>query len=300
MPRVVIDERSVEIDGVRTRLLELAGPGLDGPPLLLLHGFTDSADTWRPVMLDLAARGQRSVAIDLPGFGQADRLLPDEPMLPQYVRLVAGLSALIGDGEAPVIAGNSMGGATALLAAEGRPSPAGIIPIDPAGFDHPRWFQLIDQQPLLRFLLSDVNPVPTPLVRMILAQVFRQLAFAHPLRARREVLARFTQHYETRRDVRRILHTGRRLLPELLEPFDHSLIECPVLLIWGDRDRMVSHRGSRHLLAALPSTEYELLADVGHCPQLEVPARVGELIHDFCVRVRDTPTEDPRREVAHG
>ncbi|WP_320668794.1 alpha/beta fold hydrolase [Patulibacter defluvii] len=300
MSRVAITERSIEVGGVRTRLLEVAGPGLGGPPLLLLHGFSDSADTWRPVMLDLAARGQRSVAIDLPGFGAADRLLPDEPMLPQYVRLVTGVIELIADGEPPVIAGNSMGGATALLCAEARPSPAGIVPIDPAGFDHPRWFQLIDQQPLLRFLLADAGPVPTPLVRMILAQVFRQLAFAHPLRARREVLTRFSQHYASRRDVRRILHTGRRLLPELAEPFDHSLIECPVLLIWGDKDRMVSHRGARHLLSALPSTEYELLPDVGHCPQLEVPARVGELLHGFCVRVRDAPTEDPRAAVAHG
>lgn len=292
MGRPEITERFVEAAGVRTRLLETRGSRLGGPPLLLLHGYSDSADTWRPLMLDLADRRQRSVAIDLQGFGKADRLVPDEPMLEQFARLIDGVLAQIAPDEPAVIAGNSMGGAATLLAAERRPSPAGIVPIDPAGFDHPRWFGLISQQPLLRFLLADRNPVPTPLIRAIVAQLFRQLAFARPLRARRDVLHRFAQHFESRRDVRRLLHTGRRLLPELESPFDHSRIACPVLLIWGDGDRMVHHDGSRHLRDALPATRYELLPGIGHCPQLECPAIVGELLAEFCREVRVAPAAD--------
>jgi len=299
MARSAIIERTVDLDGIRTRMLEATGARLDGPPLLLLHGYSDSADTWRPLMLDLADRGQRSIAIDLQGFGQADRLLPDVPMLDQFAVLVDATVERIADGEPPVIAGNSMGGAVTLLAAERRPSPAGIVPISPAGFDHPRWFGVIAQQPLLRFLLADNNPVPTPLIRAITAQLFRQLAFARPLRARRDVLTRFAQHFESRRDVRRLLHTGNRLLPELADPFDHALIECPVLLIWGERDRMVSASGSRHLIEALPSTRYELLDGIGHCPQLEAPAAVGALLAEFCREVRDQPPSDaPRPAVA--
>jgi pimeloyl-ACP methyl ester carboxylesterase len=39
------------VAGVATRVPEVDG---DGPPILLLHGFTDSADSWRPLIKELA------------------------------------------------------------------------------------------------------------------------------------------------------------------------------------------------------------------------------------------------------
>ena len=46
-------------------------------------------------------------------------------------------------------------------------------------------------------------------------------------------------------------------------------------------DRMVSHKGSRHLIAAVPRLRYELLEGCGHCPQLEEPARFAALLEAF-------------------
>jgi pimeloyl-ACP methyl ester carboxylesterase len=276
-----ISERTMRLAGFRTRVLEVgagAPAGTGGAPLLLLHGYSDSADTWRRVLELLADRGQRAVAIDLPGFGAADRLLPDEPMLDQYVRVVrAACEGLWGD-EAPIIAGNSMGGAVALRCAEERPSPAAVVPIGPAGFDHPGWFRVIEQQPLLRWALNDTVSMPAAVLRTVTARVFKQLAYGDPSLARREDLAAFASHFGSARDIRRLLATGRRLMAELVDPFRLHRIECPVLLVWGERDRMVTCRGSRHLLSALPDVRYERLAGVGHCPQLEVPELVVDLL----------------------
>jgi pimeloyl-ACP methyl ester carboxylesterase len=278
-----ISARTVEVAGFRTRLLESVVPADDasGAPILLLHGYSDSADTWWRVLELLADRGQRAAAIDLPGFGEADRLRPDESMYAQYREVVTATCALLWGDEAPILAGNSMGGALALLCAECRPSPAGIVPIGPAGFDHPGWFRVIEQQPLLRWALNDALPVPTPVLRGITARVFRQLAYADAGRARPEDLERYARHVSSARDVRRLLATGRRLLPELVDPFALAEVECPVLLVWGERDRMVSPRGARHLLAALPDARFERLAGVGHCPQLEVPELVCDLLCGF-------------------
>jgi pimeloyl-ACP methyl ester carboxylesterase len=55
----------------------------------------------------------------------------------------------------------------------------------------------------------------------------------------------------------------------------------PVLLIWGDRDRMVTHEGARHVLDALPDTTYILLDGVGHCPQVEAPERFVDALEAF-------------------
>lgn len=43
-----------------------------GPPLLLLHGFPDSAELWRHQIPALAAAGYRVIAPDLRGFGRSD------------------------------------------------------------------------------------------------------------------------------------------------------------------------------------------------------------------------------------
>src|SRR5688500_11445789 len=73
--------------GFETRVLELEG---DGPPLVLLHGYADSADTWRHVLDRLGRRDRRAVAVDLPGFATADRLRKGR-VLPQLDRSVAAV-----------------------------------------------------------------------------------------------------------------------------------------------------------------------------------------------------------------
>lgn len=274
-------EHRLTLAGTDTRALELEG---DGPPLLLLHGYADSADTWRGVLDRLGRAGRRALAVDLPGFGDATRLNRQEGILPQHDRFVAAaVRHLAEEANAPVvIAGNSLGGCAALRAAANPDLPiSAIVPIGPAGFDHPVWFRTIEAQPLLRHLLAAPVPVPVAVVRAAVGEVFRQLAFAHPRKAPAEVIAAFTQHYRSTRDLRRLLATGRRMLPELLEPFDLGAVTVPVMLVWGDRDRMVPHTGSRHLLAARDDVRYELLAGIGHCPQCEVPGRIAALLQDF-------------------
>jgi pimeloyl-ACP methyl ester carboxylesterase len=82
--------------------------------------------------------------------------------------------------------------------------------------------------------------------------------------------------------VAALLDSGRRLLPELATaPFDLAAVGCPVLLVWGTRDRMVPHTGARVVLDALPATRVELIEDCGHCPQLEATGALLELLLEF-------------------
>src|SRR5947209_13949124 len=101
-------EHRLTLGDFETRVLELEG---DGTPLLLFHGYADSADTWRHTLDRLARHGRRAIAVDLPGFGTADPLRPD-PILPQLDEFAAdALRYLAGRPRQPVIAvGNSLGG----------------------------------------------------------------------------------------------------------------------------------------------------------------------------------------------
>ncbi|MFV1991101.1 MAG: alpha/beta fold hydrolase, partial [Acidimicrobiales bacterium] len=53
-----VQEGSVEIDGLRVGYLELGS----GPLALCLHGFPDTAHSWRYLMPELADAGFRAVA----------------------------------------------------------------------------------------------------------------------------------------------------------------------------------------------------------------------------------------------
>lgn len=276
-----IVEHELRLAGYRTRALELEG---SGPPLLFLHGYADSADTWRLLFDRLRKQGRAAVALDMPGFGTATRLARDEPILPQLDDFAAAAVTYVSDehGGDVVVAGNSLGGTVALRAAERvKEKVAGIVPIAPAGLDMPTWFTAIQGAPLVRAMLRSPVPVPERTLKRAVGSTYRVLAFASPRKADEAVVNAFTQHFGSQRDVVRLLGTGRSLLPELKAPFNFRAIECPVLLVWGERDRMVASSGAERVLAGLPDTTVELLPRCGHCPQIEEPDRLAELLAEF-------------------
>jgi pimeloyl-ACP methyl ester carboxylesterase len=110
-------EYAVEIPGFggRTRVLESGS----GPALLLLHDLGTAASVWLPLMAKLA--GHRVIAVDLPGFGQAEPI--DYRTVP-YLRgfavgFVYGVLGTLGL-DSVAIAGNGVGGLWALWTAADR------------------------------------------------------------------------------------------------------------------------------------------------------------------------------------
>ncbi len=85
----------------------------DGPPLLLMHGFTGSLASWTP-LLPWLSRFHRVITVDLPGHGRT--VAPATPEFYTMERTAAGVAALIDAvTTAPVhLLGYSMGGRLAL------------------------------------------------------------------------------------------------------------------------------------------------------------------------------------------
>jgi pimeloyl-ACP methyl ester carboxylesterase len=275
-------EARIELAGRETRVLELDG---EGPPLLLIHGFADSADTWLPVLDRLAAAGRGAMAIDLFSFGRADELDPGEPMLPQWDELVAEairrLSGAHGGGEV-MVAGNSLGGCLSMRAAQRADLPVGgIVPIAPAGLHMARWFTVIEGERLIRLLRHSPFPVPEVVVREVVGRVYRSLAFHDPAGADPGVISSFARHIGTIERSMGVLDIGRRMLVELEDPFDLKAIDCPLLLVWGEGDRMVYTDGAERVLRTVDYSDIEVIPECGHCPQVEVPDRLAELLLRF-------------------
>jgi pimeloyl-ACP methyl ester carboxylesterase len=267
--------------GYETRVLELEG---DGVPVALFHGYADSADTWRQVLDRLARHGRRAIAVDLPGFGTADALSHD-PILPQLDEFaLAAVRYVSGGGREPVVAaGNSLGGCIVLRMAQRHPARlAGAVPIAPAGLAMTRLLTLVQRDPVLRSLLALPAPVPAIVLRGAVARLYRQLAFATPSSIDPRIVSSFTWHHRERAKVAAMLDTAHRLLPELRYALELERISVPLLLVWGNRDRLVFHKGAQQVLDAVPGARFELLDGIGHCPQVEAPERVTELLLEFC------------------
>jgi pimeloyl-ACP methyl ester carboxylesterase len=58
-------------------------------------------------------------------------------------------------------------------------------------------------------------------------------------------------------------------------------IDIPTLVVWGDRDGIVSPRYGRDLTALIPGARFEQITNAGHRAQAEHPAEIATLITVF-------------------
>jgi pimeloyl-ACP methyl ester carboxylesterase len=276
-------EHRLTLGGFETRALELEG---DGPPLLLLHGWADSADTWRPLLDRLGRVDRRALAVDMPGFGAAAPPSDGEPLLAQLDAFCEAALEYAAPDRGAVVVGNSLGGCVALRAAE-RPELglSGVVPVAPAGLDMARWLVIVERDPIVRWLLASPVPLPGPVVSAAVAEAYRRLAFRRPRSVDPRVVSTFASHLSSKKDAARVLAIARRLLPELRDCFRLERISCPVMLVWGRQDRLVFQTGAERVVEAAADARIELIDDCGHCPQLECPERLHELLVDFPARL---------------
>jgi pimeloyl-ACP methyl ester carboxylesterase len=57
-----------------------------------------------------------------------------------------------------------------------------------------------------------------------------------------------------------------------------STLERPILVLWGDSDRIVDADYGRAFAAAIPSARFQLLENTGHMPQMETPNQTLQAI----------------------
>jgi pimeloyl-ACP methyl ester carboxylesterase len=112
-----ITQRKIDANGISFALLE-AG---EGPLALCLHGFPDTAESWRPLLGDLAAAGYHAVAPFLRGYAPSGAPADGNVTVGALVADACALhEALGGDGRA-VIIGHDWGAGTAYGAAAFAP-----------------------------------------------------------------------------------------------------------------------------------------------------------------------------------
>jgi pimeloyl-ACP methyl ester carboxylesterase len=245
-------------------------------PLVLLHGFMDTARTWE-LALPALERDHDVLTPTLIGhFGGP----PAEGDL--NVEVVAdGVERALDEAGIDVadVAGNSLGGYLALKLAE-RGRARSVVAFAPAGgWLDEGWRATLE----LQARIHEQTKAAAPRAGAILATP----------EGRRRATQYITVNYEhipTALLEHQLLGVaGCTAVAPLIAgakrtgwPLDPERVTCPLRIVWGAEDRLLPWptAAERHR-AAFPNADWIVLDGVGHCPQLDVPLETAQLILGF-------------------
>ncbi|MDH3540222.1 MAG: alpha/beta hydrolase [Acidimicrobiia bacterium] len=288
----------------KLEIIDLNGPvhyadyGGAGSSMILVHGLGGSHLNWLHVAHRLADR-HRVLAVDLAGFG----LTPPvgrKSTVQANQRLLDDFIAAVSPGQPVVLVGNSMGGLIAIMQAATRPASVSamvlvnpalpmadgaavnlftlqrlFIPLIPgvgeAALSH--YYARVSPERQLRETLAAVAADPSSL-----PTAGRDLNL-EMIRLRKEMVWAVPSFLQASRSVAGVLVRRGRFRRTL------AAVECPVLLIHGAEDAIVSPASAEWATRMRPDWKLELLAGVGHVPQLEAPERFGDLVESFLAPV---------------
>jgi pimeloyl-ACP methyl ester carboxylesterase len=246
-----------------------------GPAVVLIHGYTDNARDWVP-MLPYLSKRHRLILVDIRGHGQSSK--------PEccYTRLdfaydIKLLMDALGVQKADIV-GHSLGSIIAQTFAEYWPErTARVVLISstggspPGGPKKPPQFDFAAEIRKLKEPIEADSPFmiawwdsPTPVDPDFIRRQ-RKDAAGIPLRVWLAVLDQALPANNVFGDL-------QSTLPRL---------KAPTLLIWGSKDPIMEEDVRRSLRDALPGAKVQVFDGLGHNPFWEDPRGVAEVINAF-------------------
>ena len=255
-----------------------------GEPILLLHGLGATKGSFLPTMAALAG-SFRTIALDLPGFGDSYKPLGVPYHAPFFARAIVELMTALGI-ERTHLVGNSMGGRIALEMGLRFPERVGRLVLLAPSL---AWKRERPWAPFVRVLSPELGLVQVTPRWIVEAIVHRILPVAQHTWIRAGV-DEFLRAYLTPRGRVAFYAAARQIYLE--EPHGSkgfwtrlAGLEPPALFVWGKHDGLVPIAFAAHVKDTLPSARHREL-DCGHVPQVERPAETHAAIAAFLAEDR--------------
>jgi pimeloyl-ACP methyl ester carboxylesterase len=264
--------------GLRVRYLER--PGSSGPAVLLIHGLPGTAEDFDLVTPLLA--GQRTIAIDRPGYGfSSGGYFPFSRQLQAVQEVIEKLHLV-----RPILVGHSYGGAVSLAFAERHPNEVrGLVLVDAAATCTRDTVYQRDQARLVRVMEA---PVIAQLADATFSQLLRKVSAEQGDSDAFDPVAVNAAH------LHRVLainmkhgnleaYSGETLAANgVIEALDRGLarIQTPAVVIQGASDRLVKPACGRRLAALLPRARLQMLPG-GHMAPYTHPQAIAAAVRSI-------------------
>jgi pimeloyl-ACP methyl ester carboxylesterase len=243
--------------GIHTSYYETGTP--NGRPVVLLHGMSTSADSFRETMHELADE-HWLIAPDIPGFGYTASTTPYH-----FPHLVEWLAAFCHERHLPpaTLLGHSFGGTLAVTYAVTYPEDvANLLLLAPAvlsSVNYPEFVKRIGVGLGLIDLGSAVSQSKVWVRRQI------KTPFYNPALIDDSVWDRRLYDYDLARQSADVLKASafHDLRPSL------GSIRQEICMVWGENDTVVPPSDAEQLAAVFPNSQTHLLPECGHAPMIE-------------------------------
>ena len=251
--------------GVHRRTVQVAdhrivySEGGKGEPILLLHGFGASGDSWN-VLARTLTKKHRVVAPDLPGWGASTRIETESYAYPAQLQRLDSLVQELKLDRFHLM-GHSMGGF--LAAAYAARHPERVITLGllcPHGMSEPvpgdlarsveqgdNWLVVSSREGFDR-LLNKLF-VKRPYIPGTVVKYLAQLAIRNSAKSGH------------------IFNELQQNEPPLIQRLPQ--IKAPALIVWGDQDRVLHVSSAALIKDNLKQAELVILKDCGHMPLTE-------------------------------
>ncbi|TMM20251.1 MAG: alpha/beta hydrolase [Actinobacteria bacterium] len=272
-------QRWLSVDGQAVNTIEL---GEGRQPIVFVHGLSGSWPNWLE-QLPVLARDHRVLALDLPGFGHSP-MPASEISIPGYARLLDGLLAQRGI-DAAVVVGSSMGGLIGAELAISFPQRVErLVLVSAVGlstYNEPRATRAIPALRRLERILAGTTAwvashADAATRRPRLRDATLSVVVRHPGRLPAALAAEQVRGGGTPGFLRALQallgYDIRARLPE---------IACPTLIVWGDRDLLISVRDADVFAELIPDSRKVIYEDTGHLAMLERPQAFNALLKEF-------------------
>jgi pimeloyl-ACP methyl ester carboxylesterase len=260
----------IEIDGLR---IHYKNEG-EGEAILLLHGTAASLHTWDGWTEKLKYKN-RVIRFDLPAYGLTGPHPEADYSLDSYLGIIDGFADSLGL-DSFTIAGNSFGGQLSwLYAANNQERVSKLILIDPSGIPTNRekpWIFKLAQTPVLNLILRYVTP------KWFIINNLKQVMYDDS-KISEEMINRYFDLSLKEGNRRAFIDRLKSEYPDRSDELKQ--IECPTLILWGNKDVWIPHELGEKYRNAIPDSRLEVFDKLGHIPMEEDPERTVKSVQEF-------------------
>lgn len=270
----------ITVDGVRLAIDRVG----QGPTVVCLSAICHDATDFDPLAARLGEAFE-FVRLDWPGHGRsgADHVPTTAARYAQLVELALDALRI----EQPILIGNSIGGAVAILVASRRPV-AGVVLCNNGG--------LVEVDATVRWICGlgaaffRAGERRRAWYRPAFGLYYRLVLPSPSARTQRERIV--SRAYETAKIAREFWESAAR--PEADIRAVAARLQAPVWVAWARNDKIVRLALCRAALEAIPDVTISLF-DGGHSAFLEQPDAFAEGFRAFAARLRPRPEAEMLR-----